>query len=84
MRIAQENLNWGYTRIQGAVANLGHTVSRSTVANILREHGIEPAPERGCKTPWKTFLQAHWETLAAADFFTIEVSTWRGLVTTTS
>jgi transposase InsO family protein len=81
VRMAQEYLNWGYTRIQGAMANLGHTVSRSTVANILREHGIEPAPERGRKTSWKTFLQTHWETLAAADFFTVEVSTWRGLVT---
>jgi transposase InsO family protein len=79
--MALENTRWGYTRIQGALANPGHRLSRGTVANILREHGIEPAPERGCKTTWKTFLQAHWETLAAADFFTVEVSSWRGLIT---
>jgi transposase InsO family protein len=80
VRMAAENDWWGYTRIQGALANLGHRISRGTVANILREHGIEPAPERGPRTAWRTFLQAHWETLAAADFFTVEVSTWRGLV----
>ncbi len=81
VRMAVENTTWGYTRIQGALANLGHRISRGTVANILREHGIEPAPERGPRTTWKTFLQAHWETLAATDFFTVEVSTLRGLVT---
>ena len=79
--MAVGNLDWGYTRIQGALANLGHRVSRGTVANILREQGIEPAPERGGNTSWKTFPQAHWETLAAADFSTVEVSTLRGLVT---
>jgi hypothetical protein len=46
----------------------------------LKSHGIEPAPERGEKTSWKTFLAAHWDGLAAADFFTVEVLTWRGLV----
>ena len=62
--------------------NLGHTVARSTIAaSILREHGIEPAPERGERTPWRTFLAAHWETVAATDFFTIEVATVRRLVT---
>ena len=81
VRMALENTSWGYTRIQGALANLGHRISRGTVANILSEHGIDPAPERGPRTTWKTFLQAHWETLAATDFFTVEVSTWRGLVT---
>ena len=71
----------GYTRIRGALSNLGHTVARSTIANILREHGIEPAPERGERTPWCTFLAAHWETVAATDFFTVEVATVRRLVT---
>ena len=47
---------------------------------ILKDHGIEPAPERRTKTPWKTFLAAHWDGLAAADFFTIEVMTMAGLV----
>ena len=56
--MAKSNPKWGYTRIRGALSNLGHTVARSTIANILREHGIEPAPERGERTPWRTFLAA--------------------------
>ena len=60
--------------------HLGHDVARNTIKAILKNHGIEPAPERGTKTPWKTFLAAHWDGLAAADFFTVEVLTWRGLV----
>ena len=46
---------------------------------ILQDHGIDPAPERTRHTPWKTFLQAHWEGLAAADLFTVEVLTLAGL-----
>ena len=47
LRMARENLRWGYTRIQGALWNLGHEVGRSTVQRILEEHGMAPAPERG-------------------------------------
>ena len=79
--IAATGNAWGYTRIRGALSNLGHTVARSTVANILREHGVEPAPERSERTPWRTFLTAHWETVAATDFFTVEVVTFGRLVT---
>ncbi len=79
--MAKSNPRWGYTRIRGALSNLGHTVARSTIANILREHGIEPAPERSERTPWRTFLAAHWETVTATDFFTVEVATVRRLVT---
>jgi putative transposase len=79
VRMATENRDWGYTRIQGALANLGHQVGRGTVANILREHGLEPAPERLKKTTWTQFLKTHWNVLAAADFFTVEVWTGRGL-----
>ena len=79
--MAKSNPRWGYTRIRGALSNLGHTVARSTIANILREQGIQPAPERGERTPWRTFLTAHWETVAATDFFTVEVATVRRLVT---
>jgi hypothetical protein len=78
-RMAKENPTWGYTRIQGALKNLGHRVGRSTIARILRADGIPPAPER--PTSWQTFLRAHWGEIAAADFFTTEVWTWQGLVT---
>lgn len=81
MRMAKENSSWGYTRIQSALSNLGHRVARGTVANVLKAHGIDPAPRRGQRTPWDTFLQAHWDALAAADLFTVEVWTLKGLVT---
>src|SRR5262249_2002919 len=68
-----------YTRIQSALKNLGHQVGRSTVARILKEQGLHPAPNR--PTWWQTFLRAHWGAIAGADFFTTEVWTWRGLVT---
>src|SRR5437879_2008557 len=45
-RMAEDNRDWGYRRIQGAVANLGHLLAHNTIADILRRHGIEPAPER--------------------------------------
>lgn len=81
LRMAQENPSWGYTRIRGALANLGHEAGRATIANILREHGIEPAPERDRHTRWSTFLKAHWECLTATDFLSVEVYTIKGLVT---
>ncbi len=81
VRLAQENTSWGYDRIQGSLANLGHKVSDQTIGNILKEHGIEPAPDRKRQTTWKTFIQAHWDVLAAVDFTTIEVWTKGGLVT---
>ncbi len=81
VRMASENPRWGYTRIMGALANLGHKVARGTIANILREHGIMPAPERGKRIPWSTFLKAHWESFAATDFLTVEVSMLGSLVT---
>ena len=81
LRMARENPSWGYDRIQGALLNLGHQVSDQTVGNILRQHGIEPAPERKRKTTWKSFLRSHWDVLAAIDFTTVEVWTKRGLVT---
>src|SRR5262249_52217259 len=80
VRMATENPTWGYTRIRGGLKGLGHDVARNTIKAILRDHGIEPAPERGANTRWKTFLAAHWDGLAAADFFTVEVLTIRGLV----
>src|SRR6266478_2286170 len=73
VRMAQENRDWGCRRMQGAMSNLGHELARSTIADILKRHGIEPAPERSRKTTWKEFLTRHWELIVAADFFTVEV-----------
>jgi hypothetical protein len=78
VRMAEENPTWGYTRIRGALSNLGHTFARNTVKRILLDHGLEPAPERSRCTPWKTFLQAHCDGLAACDLFTVEVLTLAG------
>ena len=79
LRMAKDNAGWGYTRLVGALANVGHTVARTTVAKILKAAGFAPAPER--PTSWRTFLKAHADTIAAADFFSAEVWTARGLVT---
>ncbi|MCH8151912.1 MAG: transposase [Planctomycetes bacterium] len=49
--------------------------------NILKANGIEPSSERRKRTTWRQFLSANWDCLAAADFFTVEVCTWRGLAT---
>jgi putative transposase len=46
---------------------------------ILQEHGIDPAPERSKRTSWQAFLRAHWDAIAACDFFTVEVLTWTGI-----
>ena len=79
IRMATENRDWGYRRIQGALANLGHEVGRGTIANILKQHGLEPAPERERKTTWKEFLSRQQDVIVAADFFTIEAWTRHGL-----
>ena len=80
IRVARENRGWGYDRIVGALASLGHAISDRTVGNILRRHNIAPAPERSRTTSWKEFIRSHLEVLAGADFFTMEVLTWRGLL----
>src|SRR5437879_2063677 len=79
--MARENRSWGYDRIVGALANLGHTISDQTVGNILKRHGLPPAPERKTSTTWKEFIRTHMEVLVATDFFTAEVWTLGGLVT---
>jgi putative transposase len=81
VRLAQENRSWGYDRIVGALANLGYTISDQTVGNILKRHGIPPAPERKTTTTWKEFIRTHMDVLMATDFFTAEVWTLGGLVT---
>ena len=81
LRLANENPTWGYDRIQGALANLGHTISDQTVCNILERNGIPPAPQRGKNTTWSDFIRAHRDSMAAMDFFTVEVITSEGLST---
>jgi hypothetical protein len=75
VRLAKENSGWGYDRIVGALANLGHQVSDQTVGNTLKRNGLTPAPQRKQKTIWKEFIQAHMAVLAGTDFFTVEVLT---------
>ncbi len=79
LRMAQENLTWGYTRIQGALENLGHAVGRSTVRRVMLKNGLDPSPMRKKGMTWKMFLKIHWDQIAGADFFTMEVMTLRGL-----
>jgi hypothetical protein len=56
-----ERTHWGAKRS----VNLGHDVSRGTTANVLSEQGIDPAPERGKRTSWSTFLKAHWDSTSS-------------------
>ena len=79
VRMALENPSWGYCRIQGALKDVGHRVASTTVANVLKVNGIRPAPDR--PSSWRSFLKAHWEQVAATDFFTVEVWTPKGLRT---
>jgi transposase InsO family protein len=81
VRLARENSGWGYDRIAGALDHLGHHVSDQSVGNLLRRHGIAPASKRSQTTTWKDFIRSHMAVLAGADFFTVEVLTWRGLAT---
>jgi putative transposase len=66
---------WGYDRIVGAMANLGHRLSDQTVGNILCRHGLSPAPMRKQVICWRDFIRAHREVLVGTDFFTVEVLT---------
>ena len=81
VRLATDNPGWGYTRIQGALINLGIKAGRGTIRRILKDHLIEPARTRGRRISWSTFLRAHLRNLVASDFFTVEVWSWRGLLT---
>src|SRR5664279_1251239 len=65
VRMAREN-TWGYTRIKGALMNLGHKLGRNTIKRILQEHGIDPAPERGRRMSWATFIKAHLGAIGRA------------------
>jgi putative transposase len=81
VRMAHENRDWGYGRIQGALSNLGHKLelARSTIADILERHGIEPARNAVGRLRGKEFLTQHWDLIVAADLFTVDVWTAKGL-----
>ncbi|HYY72649.1 MAG TPA: helix-turn-helix domain-containing protein [Candidatus Bathyarchaeia archaeon] len=81
LRMAKENPSWGYDRIVGALANLGHRLSDQTVGNVLRRHGLSPAPKRKQTVSWKAFIRSHRDVLVGMDFFTTEVLTLTGLLT---
>ena len=81
VKLIQDNPTWGSNRIVGALANLGYPLSDVTIDNTRRRNGFAPAPIRGKNPSWGRFLKAHWQTLLAADFFTTEVLSWRGLMT---
>ena len=80
VQMADDNPRWGYTRIRGALRNLGHEIGRNTIKRILLENSIDPAPLRKKGMSWPTFLKAHWGAIAATDFFSVEVLTRTGLV----
>src|SRR5215475_314904 len=69
MRMARENRSWGSDRIVGALANLGYAISDQTVGNILKRHGIPPAPARKKTLTWQEFIRIHMDVLVATDFF---------------
>ena len=79
VRMALENSSWGSCRIQGELKAVGHTAASTTVANVLKEHGIKPAPDR--PSSWRSFSRSHWGQVAATDFFSVEVGRPKGLLT---
>ena len=71
MRLASENPRWGYLRIVGEMRKLGATVSKTSVATVLRRHGLPPAPRRAGPT-WSEFLSAQAKGIVATDFFHVD------------
>ncbi|MHC4431783.1 MAG: integrase core domain-containing protein [Planctomycetota bacterium] len=80
IRFKQENPRWGYKKIRDQVVYLGYTICKSSVKNILIEHGYDPEPDLTIRSTWHEFIKSHWEVLAACDFFTIELLAGRKLV----
>jgi len=80
IKIAKDNKHLGIRTLYGYLKYMGFKVSPATISRILREHGIEPCPDRPERTTWNEFIKSHWESLAAIDFFTTEIYTISGLV----
>ena len=72
LRLARENPGWGYRRIHGELAGLGVKVAASTVWEILKNAGIDPAPRR-TGPAWSLFLRSQAEAILACDFFTADL-----------
>ncbi len=79
LRMAGQNPSWGYGRIHGELKTLGYQVSWQTVRRVMLDAGLLPDPDKPYRTTWKTFLQSHWDSIAACDFFTVEAWTLGGL-----
>jgi len=72
VRLAEENLGWGYGKIEGELIKLGFDVCDTTVSNVLKANGILPAPVRAGSIGWRTLMSHYKDQLLACDFFTIE------------
>ena len=84
LRLADENIRWGYRKIVGELKKLGIRISKTTVRKILKDAGIHPAPDKAFKKPaipWTTFVHAHMESMVACDFLTKRIYTVRGVLT---
>jgi putative transposase len=78
LEMARDNPGWGYRRIHGELAGLGCKIAPSTVWQILKDAGIDPAPERSAQT-WRAFLEVQARTILAADFFHVDTVLLRRL-----
>jgi len=79
LEMAAANPSWGYGHIHGELKGLGYKVSWQTVRRVMLDHGLLPDPDRPYKTTWNDFIKSHWESLAACDFFSVDVLGFKGL-----
>jgi len=76
--MASDNRTWGYQRIRGELVGLGHRVAASTIAQVLKTHGLDPAPRRTSAT-WRQFLRQQAASIVACDFFSCDTVSLRRL-----
>jgi transposase len=77
LQIARENPRWGYRRIQGELAGLGHRIAASTVWQILKSAGLDPAPRRSGPT-WRQFLSSQARAILAVGFAHVDTVSCNG------